>query len=676
LLVGAALAAALAAAGCAGDSTGVRVPNVPPSLRLTAGPIEDSLHVYRVTFHWTAEDPDGELVAYEHAIDGDTTAADTLVTTLEPFAALRFTADDFVDVVVENVGGVPTELYRFGRHHTFHVRAVDDAGARSPFVSAAFFAVTVAPSTRIINPDPRNVGTVGHSFAISWEGEDLDGSGPPALYTTRIVPVPEDSLTMIGVERLDCEGCAPPWSPFSPGTGVRYDRLEAGAYLFGVRAQDEAGAVEPELEFLRNALRLRVSGEPGRPTVRLTALGKTVELPLPETTPPDEADSLRTFDMASGQVVGIAWEADASAYGASVTGYSYGLDLESTAPDAPGWVPLGAPAVTVVLHNPEGVDESVHLFYLQVRDSIDQVSVYDVILRVGPPDFQFDILYVDDIGDGDQGSPSNPSDAERDRLVLDHLLAEAGRRGMTVDQYEVQDNRGVVIPGAPELQRLRKYKLLVWTMGSPQCAFALAMDYGGDLPLHQYLDLGGMLWITGKQVMTRSIFGITDEYFGFTEGDFGWDYFHIETQVDGGEIVQGEFLRPRSNAADQRIDGLDGAHPTPAAAAEGWPELLVSREPYTGQLFGIPLVEGMTKGYQHGFRPGVFDTLYTTITNGSRWQPIPIPSRLDDAPSAFRYAGPGHGRTMVFAFPLFWFSDGALDSVGTRAIEWFFDGSP
>jgi hypothetical protein len=31
---------------------------------------------------------------------------------------------------------------------------------------------------------------------------------------------------------------------------------------------------------------------------------------------------------------------------------------------------------------------------------------------------------------------------------------------------------------------------------------------------------------------------------------------------------------------------------------------------------------------------------------------------------------------MVWSFPVFWWSDGAIDSLGTRAIEWFFDETP
>jgi hypothetical protein len=665
---------ALIGTGCVDDSTGVRVPNQSPEIRITAGPIEDSLHIYRVTFHWLAEDADGEVVAYEYTTNGDTTFADSLRVTAEPSVSLTYTADDFYDTIIESSGGAPQELYRFGRHHTFNVRAVDDAGARSPFAGAAFFAITVAPTTQIVTPDPQLVSTVGHTFQINWQGEDLDGSQPPQLFATRLVPVPIDSLFLVGIERLDCESCAPPWTEFTTGTSARFDQLEQGGYLFGVRAMDEAGAVEPELVDRRNAMRLVVDVEPGRPMVSFSGAEKTIEMPIPEGHP--QGDTLKTFELSSGQPTSFVWQADASHYGAEIVGHAYGIDLVTIEPDDPGWVDLPGPAATVTLYTPEGVPGTIRSFYIRLRDSVGQFTVYDVILNVGPPDFRYDILYVDDLTDGATGTPPNPSDDERDRLILEVMLAEAERRGMVVDEYEVQTQQGGLLPGAPDLTLLRKYKLLVWSQGSTFAVLNRAMDWEGELPIHEYLDLGGNLWLMGKQAMTRTVFGTVDEFFGFVEQDFGWNYFHIETVYDGGDIVGGGFLRPRGNPIDQRVDGLDGGHPTPAAAAEGWPELLVTRPPYDGHLLGIPLCEGMDKGYEHGFRPGDFDTLYTFITNGSRWPGVPIPSRLDDLPCAFRYAGPTHGKTMVFTFPVFWFSDGALDSLGTRAIEWFFDEQP
>jgi hypothetical protein len=86
----------------------------------------------------------------------------------------------------------------------------------------------------------------------------------------------------------------------------------------------------------------------------------------------------------------------------------------------------------------------------------------------------------------------------------------------------------------------------------------------------------------------------------------------------------------------------------------------------------------MTIGYpQLPDQQGRVDTLYTYITNGSRIQPFPLRSRLDDAPCAFRFSGdPDQGKVMIFTFPVYWWTDGAADSLGQRAIDWFWEDVP
>ena len=85
----------------------------------------------------------------------------------------------------------------------------------------------------------------------------------------------------------------------------------------------------------------------------------------------------------------------------------------------------------------------------------------------------------------------------------------------------------------------------------------------------------------------------------------------------------------------------------------------------------------MTIGYDQGpEQAGDLDTLYTFVSNGSRL-PFPVRSRLDGAPCAFRFGGADdQGNVLVFTFPVYWWSDGAADSLGTRAVSWFWDENP
>ncbi|HWN82569.1 MAG TPA: hypothetical protein VNM87_10765, partial [Candidatus Udaeobacter sp.] len=384
--------AGLLAARCGDDSTGVPVGNRAPAVRITSGPVGDSLHLYRVTFRWAGEDEDGFVDRYEYALD-DTTVADSVTSTTGTTANLVFSADDFRDTVVEIHDGRPVELQRFGRHHVFYVRARDDDGVWSPYVFAAFFALTVAPTSHFTNPDPGDVPTVGRRFEAIWSGEDLDGSAPPRLFATRMISVPAESLLTIPVSRLDVKGAGPPWSAFTDHTSQRFE-VEEGDYMLGLRAMDDAGAVEPILRSSQNVVRLRVRTNPGSPLVQLSGPGKVVSLPSAN-------DEERTFELISGRPAQFSWSADASFYGARITGYAYGVDLESADPGSSEWIPVSNPAATILLDNPAGVEETLHPFYLRVRDSIDQDFVVDAILHVGPPDFSRDILLVDDWG-GDQ----------------------------------------------------------------------------------------------------------------------------------------------------------------------------------------------------------------------------------------------------------------------------------
>ena len=81
--------------------------------------------------------------------------------------------------------------------------------------------------------------------------------------------------------------------------------------------------------------------------------------------------------------------------------------------------------------------------------------------------------------------------------------------------------------------------------------------------------------------------------------------------------------------------------------------------------------------YTWNYMPtGRVDTLYTYVTNGSRL-PFPVHSELDDAPCAFRFGGdPDQGKVLIFTFPVYWWTDGAADSLGQRAIDWFWEDVP
>jgi hypothetical protein len=650
----------LAGHGCGSEPIGVRPPNEPPRIRITAGPVRDSLHSYRVTFEWTAFDPDGAIAGFEYALN-DTTIPDSLHTTAETSVTLHLR-------MVEEKDGAALDT--LAAYHTFHVRANDEEGLWSAFATARFNAFAIAPTTTITLPDPRFYPRVGTTFDVLWSGDDPDGGGAALRYSSRLVWVPPESAGVVDVGRLERPGGGPPWTAFDEITATRFEALPEGAYLFGVRARDEAGAVEPDLLIGRNVVRLRLVAEPGLPTLSLTADGRTVVLPN------DEEDE-KTFAMISGQYTLFTIEASAAAYAAQIVEIAYGVDLESVDPGDPGWRPLAGNELSLRLDNPPGVEDTLRVLYLKVTDSIGQNLVADAFLTVAPPDLSRDILYVDDIGNDRQGSAAAPTDTDHDQFVMEVLLAEAGRRGLRLDQYEVQRSDGGIIFGAPDLAMLRRYRLLVWGVRSTNTGLQATMapeSPGGPVSeaVAEYMALGGRLWLFGNAALVNLALPPTPNPYGYAPGELGYDVLHLETERDGSQIVAGGILLAGRSILNRRIDGLAGGIPTARARAEGWPELIAVRDPYAGTTEGIPGCEGMTIGYTHGARPGSFDTLYTFYANAQRLVP-PAFSRFSGAPCAFRYQGPLGGKILAMAFPMDWWSDAVADSLGQSALRWFFE---
>ncbi len=195
-LVGLAVAvlAAWLAGSCSENPADVLIPNKPPAIALSAGPIRDSVNVFVVTFNWNASDPDGQVTHFLYAID-DTLSPDAWFETTDYELTLLFTAPDSagVDSIFVGLSDVPFERYRYRGGHTFYVRAQDDDGARSAPAALSFTAQTFAPETQILNPSPSVLVDLGASFTVSWQGTDPDGTENPVGYSYRIVPVQNDS---------------------------------------------------------------------------------------------------------------------------------------------------------------------------------------------------------------------------------------------------------------------------------------------------------------------------------------------------------------------------------------------------------------------------------------------------------------------------------------------------
>jgi hypothetical protein len=120
---------------------------------------------------------------------------------------------------------------------------------------------------------------LGTSVKVVWEGEDPDSRDPslqPVGYTWRLFNtsllspfgVDNDSILFtIPCGQIDATSC---WSDPTPQTQIIFSNLAAGIFWqFGVRAIDEAGAVEPGLRMNRNVIFFKTMPTFGAPSLCL-----------------------------------------------------------------------------------------------------------------------------------------------------------------------------------------------------------------------------------------------------------------------------------------------------------------------------------------------------------------------------------------------------------------------
>jgi hypothetical protein len=218
------VAAAWLAGSCSENPVDVLIPNRPPAVAISAGPIRDSVDVFIVTFNWNASDGDGQVSRFLYAIDDTARASDWFETTAYEITLL-FTVSDTgaagIDSIYVGLSDVPIERFRFRGAHTFFLKAIDDDGARSATAGRSFTAETFAPETQIQNPSPSVIVSLGATFTVSWQGVDPDGTENPVGYSYRVVPVPDVlDLTPARAESVlyADNPLARPWSPFEPRT--------------------------------------------------------------------------------------------------------------------------------------------------------------------------------------------------------------------------------------------------------------------------------------------------------------------------------------------------------------------------------------------------------------------------------------------------------------------------
>ncbi|MBU1948990.1 MAG: hypothetical protein KJ927_09780, partial [Candidatus Eisenbacteria bacterium] len=295
-----------------------RKANKPPTIQITAGVVDSAEVDYRIDFAWQGYDDDGSVTAYEYAID-DTTLEETWQWIEETGKSFKFQAPIPSDD--------PEDPRSFGWHR-FFIRAVDDDEARSSIDYRFFNAKTIAPETRITGVERQGCRT----FLYRWEGEDLDASDPelnPEFYEYKLVHwnLGEDPIeALLTGENLLLEdqegGDGTWWIRVSSETKEALIEGQAiGAILiFGVRAIDEAGAVEPSLEVGENYLPFEVTAEECQPLVTV------LEGMSGAHTFPNEGE-IWNLEVNADHPIQFSWIADFSHCGGRIGSVNYGFDI-------------------------------------------------------------------------------------------------------------------------------------------------------------------------------------------------------------------------------------------------------------------------------------------------------------------------------------------------------------
>ncbi len=679
--------------GC-GDEDGPRAENQAPTARLTAGPVLGDTTNYQVRLSWTGSDPDGFIAGYQYALDppAQFTEAEIAAGTLgikETFLPGANGAPDTTRVS-KLVGAVPysfdwihtqefSRLFRFsagepesieagtvleatGRFlglHAVYVRAVDDEGARSLPDRVAFAAETLAPVTGVTRPrcDPGEILVLGSSILLDWQGEDADADAEGAArlrYECKLVEIASITLPRLTDPGAVLLGDASPWVSVDPDSlPLRLALAVPRQYLLGVRAIDEAGAVEPFFDFGRNALRLITRAQAGVPVLTLACeLGSFEFIGMGY---PREAETM------AGVPLRVTITATAETYGETVAGWRWGLDLADVEKEE-GWSAWTQDPTLPPLTIPQA---GVHALLVEARDSAGGLTRATLILQVVDAPMDRPLLWVDDSRD-----LSYPSDAQHDAF-WNGLIQDSGRFDMAseVFRHEVHGPSDVYspVPLPPTLEQLGRYRLIVW-----ECAGAGYNGQSGLLSsstlrrhLGAYLRAGGQLWVGGTMTVPAMMASPNGVNFN--------PLYPIDATGD-----QTSFAYRFMKLASSRINNAMGIPPD---------DNLIGVQPFPGktpiyvQMEQDPAkVSPIKASISHG--DAIFDPIYAqdagftgVIDSLFVYQAKRAGSAYNNKLNAIRWHDPDparpHGRTQWFGFPLYFMKKEQAQETFNRSIDWF-----
>ena len=424
--------AALGAAGLSGCSTkvsGTLIPNQPPTVELTNAPVSADVHnpyFYAYRVNWSGNDPDGRVDHYEYAIDppavvvrdtskcndGDTCWITT--TKNEEILFFRATQPDTIIGTNQPTASDP---------HTFVIRAIDNAGARSPYKYRSFYSYTIAPTVTIINPLPSALlsAQVTPSVRVEWQGSDIDGqfSQKPVKYKYRMLDLgdPTNSIYLSNPDSLRRHEAATNWASWDSTSAdtqfVQFTNLTPGkSYLFVLIGFDEAGAYSPVFTLNSNCLQLTAGfASSNGPKIRI--FNEYIDFTYQSGG--YSTDPLREIpvEIPTHVNVNVSWEAIPSP-GSRIQFFRWMVDgnindqtpRSDEANDYIHWSQSSPTMPGAVTLRPFA--DGDHRFYLECGDNNGQKSLGILKMTAVTPSFNRTLLVIDDTRLEPDKIPVNP----------------------------------------------------------------------------------------------------------------------------------------------------------------------------------------------------------------------------------------------------------------------------
>jgi hypothetical protein len=705
----------LVTAGCSGGNSGHALGNHPPAVEITGGPVEQSEASYTVRILWRGWDDDGIILHYEYAIDpplsftddeiaapekapgvsirvipGPSAGTDTLrvsktvgglvesfdwVQTVEFSRSFAFQTPNPDSIVV---GGALQPDNKFSGAHTVFVRCLDNEDTYSSVSHLSFTAFTVTPTSKIENPDiTAEILTVGVALSLRWSGLDSDSETAdkkPAGYLYKLLRLdtldPKIPITAVNSPNILYQKGGE-WTRIDGDTtSLTLQLVPQGAYVFGLRAVDEAGGIEPNLQFSRNAFKLISLSSGGKPTLTI------FEPSVGSFTFRGTGGVCADVEVATGARLRFTWSATAQEYGGQIDAYSWGLDIPDLDLEGPQsgwslWGPTTGNLVPIVFTRP-----GVHVLYVRVRDVAGAITLGCITMNVIEFPFDREALYVDDFID--KTFPRAPQHDDFWRRMFQYYADNSDWDVTMFDEFHTfgANDAESFDPSPIPLSQLGRYKTIIWSnLGTGNNGISSLVKTATIHPyLGAYLLAGGKLWLSGGATMmaiTTSPNGVNGdpEYpkISIGTGQFCYDFLKIHsTSVndDKGEKSNHTLV------ACWPFPGKPVVYDTLTVDTSKMNPVTVGLK--RGVSFGDAIFDPIFAESEPGFR-GELDSLYVYGASGPLWQGTG--SIYQGKLNGLRWHDPDpdrlQGRVQWFGFPIYYFYDTQAREVFKRSIDWF-----